>query len=409
MLTGLLFIVTFTFVGLFWANYRFSLRSSSENSFVPRWAGTRLFLTNGLNPYGDQATRQIQNYVYGATAHSSENQALFLYPFYAFIVFTPFALIKNLVVAQAIWMTVLDLALLATIVISIYLSNWRISKWMWALLLFFLTFWIHTVHPMIQGDPSVLVALFIAIAFLAIRFEHDVLAGVLLVLASIKPQVVFILILFVLIWAATNGRWALFWSFLGGISLLVIATLLLLPDGWLLQDLRQIATYLGSSEGGSPGAIFVHWVPGIGRQMGWVLTVFMAGILFWEWRAVFNNDFNWFYWTACLTLVITTLIGVHTSTINFIVLIPALVLVLAIWNERWGRLGRWLVVLSMISLFLVLWAFAFVGARHGIPFDLNPFLFLPLPFFLLIGLYWVRWWAIRPPRLPLDELSVTVG
>ena len=284
MLTGLILILVFTFVGLFWANYRFSLRSSSENSFVPLWAGTRLFLTNGLNPYGEQATRQIQNYVYGDPVPPSKNQVLFLYPFYAFIIFTPFALIKNLLVAQALWMTVLDLALLATIVVSIYLSNWRIAKWMWALLLIFLTFWIHTVPPMILGDPSVLIALFIAIAFLAIRFEHDVLAGVLLVLASIKPQVVFILILFVLIWSATHGRWTLFWSFLGGISLLVIATSLLLPDGWLLQDLRQIATFLGSYQGGSTGAIFMHWVPGIGRQMGWVLTVFMAGILFWEWR-----------------------------------------------------------------------------------------------------------------------------
>lgn len=399
----------FTFVGLFWANYRFSLWSSGENSFVPRWVGTRLFLTKGQNPYSDQVMRQIQNYVYDRPARVGEDQAQFLYPFYAFIVFAPFALTQNLALAQALWMTILDLAFLGTIVLSIYLSNWRISKWMWALLLLFLTFWVHTVNPVLNGNPSVLVAFFICAALLAIRYEHDVLAGVLLVLASIKPQMVIVLIPFVLIWSVTNGRWTLFWSFLGSLSLMIIATSLLLPDGWLIQDLRQIAAYIGSNRGGSPGAIFAYWLPGIGKQLGWVLTVFMAGILFWEWRAALKNDFNQFFWVACLTLVVTNLIGVRASTINFVALIPALVLVLAVWDERWGRLGRWLVVLSSVSLFFGLWLFFFIGARDGIRPDLNPLLFLALPLFLLFGLYWVRWWALRSPRLPLDNLSTKVN
>jgi hypothetical protein len=33
------------------------------------------------------------------------------------------------------------------------------------------------------------------------------------------------------------------------------------------------------------------------------------------------------------------------------------------------------------------------------------FLFI-MPFFLLIGLYWVRWWAIRPYRGLIEELKV---
>jgi len=408
MLTGLLLIVTFTFVGLFWANYRFSLRSSGANSFVPHWVGTRLFLTKGQNPYSDQAINQIQNYVYGQSDGATEDQALFLYPFYAFIVFAPFALTANLALAQAFWLTILDLALLGTIVLSIYLSNWRISKWMWALLLLFLTFWFHTVQPVLNGNPSVLVAFFISASLLAIRYEHDILAGVLLVMATIKPQMVIVLIPFVLIWSGVNRRWALFTSFIGSLSLLVLATSLLLPDGWLIQDLRQVAAYIGSSRGGSPGAIFSYWLPGIGKQLGWVLTVFMIGILFWEWRSAFKNDFNRFFWTVCLTLVITNLIGIHNSTVNFVALIPALVLVLAIWDERWGHLGRWLVVLSSVCLFIGLWALFFFGARSGIIPDLNTFLYLALPFFLLFGLYWVRWWAIRPPRLPLDDLSVNV-
>jgi hypothetical protein len=35
----------------------------------------------------------------------------------------------------------------------------------------------------------------------------------------------------------------------------------------------------------------------------------------------------------------------------------------------------------------------------------NPVMFFPLPLFLLIGLYWVRWWAIKPPKLLLEDLQ----
>ena len=50
----------------------------------------------------------------------------------------------------------------------------------------------------------------------------------------------------------------------------------------------------------------------------------------------------------------------------------------------------------------------------GVPWAINYFLldrlgdmsqeiiFLFLPLFTLIGLYWIRWWAIRPPRILSD-------
>jgi len=32
-------------------------------------------------------------------------------------------------------------------------------------------------------------------------------------------------------------------------------------------------------------------------------------------------------------------------------------------------------------------------------------MFLPLPVLVLIGLYWVRWWIIHPPRTWLDDVT----
>ena len=44
------------------------------------------------------------------------------------------------------------------------------------------------------------------------------------------------------------------------------------------------------------------------------------------------------------------------------------------------------------------WAFI-IYARQGIRGDMNPILMIGFPFLTLIGIYWVRWWFLRPTYL----------
>ena len=274
---------------------------------------------------------------------------------------------------------------------------------MLVLLLLFTILWYHGFRPVINGNASVLCALFITAAFWAIREEHDVLAGFLLALASIKPQTVVLLVLFISLWAISQGRWTLFWGFWGSLALMVAATSLFVPD-WLFQNFIQIFAYPNYTLPGTPGAIFKLWLPGVGSQMGWVLTIFFGGILLWEWRAGIGKDFRWFYWTACLTLVVTNLVGVRTATENFIALYPALVLVLAVWDMRWGVVGRALIILSYLLLFFGLWWLFLATLQMGDQPTQHPIMFFPLPVFLVLSLYWIRWWSVRTSRPLFDEL-----
>jgi hypothetical protein len=36
---------------------------------------------------------------------------------------------------------------------------------------------------------------------------------------------------------------------------------------------------------------------------------------------------------------------------------------------------------------------------------LRAILIFALPFLLLVGLYWIRWWAIRPPRTWFETIE----
>jgi Flp pilus assembly protein protease CpaA len=83
------------------------------------------------------------------------------------------------------------------------------------------------------------------------------------------------------------------------------------------------------------------------------------------------------------------------------VLVIPLALVFAIVHDRWRRIGNWLTFLLMLFAFGTPWAINyFLPDRLGAMSQEIIFLFLPL--FTLIGLYWIRWWAIRPPRILSD-------
>jgi len=391
------------FGGLIWTNIQYAQQNPGGNDFIPRWIGTRLYIMEGQSPYSKATTLAIQQYIYNRPARAGEDQSYFVYPFYSFVVFIPFAVFENYAMARGVMMAVMEVALLAIAGLGINLARWKISPWMLGLMLLFAALWYHSLRPLINGNPAVLVALFIMVALWAIREQHDVLAGFMLVLATIKPQMVILLIPLILYWALTQRRFMLISAFFGIFTLVIAASLLLLP-GWPLEFVRQIVAYPDYTLPGSPGAIFKAWLPGIGGQIGWVLTAVLGVLLVIEWIQVAGKDFRWFYWTACLTLVITNLIGIRTAVANYIALLPAVLLVFAIWVERWRLLGRFLTAFSILGLTVGLWWLFLSTLQIGDQPVQHPVMFFPLPIFLLIGLYWVRFWATSSTRLLLDEL-----
>jgi len=398
---AVILLVILGLVGLTWINYRYSVQNPGGSDFLPRWVGTRQFLMKAQSPYSDATTQEIQQRFYGRPAHSDEDQVLFVYPFYSVFVFAPYALISEYDMARAIWMTTLEASIILMVAAALSLSRWRLSPFMLMFLFVFSLLWYYGIRALINANVSILIGLFIMGAFLAIRAGQDSWAGLLLALATIKPQIVILLILFVLLWSVSERRWLLFWSILGNLALLIAVASLFIPD-WTWQNLRQIVAYPGYTLPGTPGAIFIQWLPGVGKQLGWGLTIWLTATLLWEWRVARNKDFHWFLWTAYLTMTATTMLGIRTATENYVVLLPALVLVFAAWDQEWGKFGRGLVALSFLLLFFGVWWLFLATLQHGDQPVQGAIMFFPLPVFLLIGLYWIRWWVLRPERPLLD-------
>jgi hypothetical protein len=85
------------------------------------------------------------------------------------------------------------------------------------------------------------------------------------------------------------------------------------------------------------------------------------------------------------------------------ILFPAVVMVFAAWDEQWGPVGRALILISCLGLFFGVWWLFLSTLVVGEQPIQSPTLFFPLPVFLLVGLYWVRWWVLRPEQPLLDR------
>jgi hypothetical protein len=175
----------------------------------------------------------------------------------------------------------------------------------------------------------------------------------------------------------------------------------LLYPGWIIPFLRATVNNLRADFGFNIHAIFVHFWPAYGQFLAWIFTGSLIILFGYELSWARSGDDRRFYWAACLGLAIAPLLGFRTEMQNLAVLVIPLALIFAIVHDRWRRIGNWLTFLLMLIVFGIPWIMNyFFLASLGIMAKEIIFLFLPL--FTLVGLYWIRWWAIRPPRILSD-------
>ena len=380
-------------LGLTLANYRFAAANPGGNDFIPRWLGTRLLLNQGQNPYSEETSLAIQEFMYGRSARDDEDQVLFVYPLYSTIVFSPYALIGDYVWARALWMTTLEIALLSMAFIGLRLAGWNVALPVVALVLIFVLIWYHGARPLINGNASILVALFIACALFAIRTQHDFAAGALLAMSTIKPQAVVLFLPLILIWAYSRRRYRIVTSTLVCLGFLLLLAAVFEPT-WVWQNINQVVSYPSYTLAGTPGAVFETWWPASGRWLGIGLTIILSGLLIWQWKLAWKQDFEVLLPVAFFTLAATNLIGITTAASNYVALFPGLLLLFAAWRRGRGALRDWPAIVAMFTLLIGLW-FLFWTSRSGRA--QAPIMFFPLPLLLIIGLPFLSRTAVHHP------------
>ncbi|MPM52755.1 hypothetical protein SDC9_99517 [bioreactor metagenome] len=380
------------------ANYQFASTNPGGNDFLVHWMGTRNFVTEGTSPYSDETALNIQTLIYGRAAQEGEHEMRVAYPLYSIFLFLPFALIKDYVLARALWMSVLEISLVLITILSLRLTFWKVRPlWLAGFLLFVILSY-HGARPLINGNAIIVITLFVLLALMCIRNGKDEAAGILLALSTIKPQNVILLVAFVLLWAIFNKRTKIIAYFLGSMFLLVGFATVLIPD-WFVQDFREILRYPSYNPPLSLGAAVAAKFGGVGQRLSYVITGVLTTLLLFEWWLGRFADTKRFLWLAFLTIAISQWIGISTDPGNFILLYPGMFFCFAMIDARWKGKSKLFIGILLGVLLVGLWMLFLVTAHHSYTLIQSSYMFLPMPFVCLLLLYWVRWWSVKSNRI----------
>ncbi len=400
----LIFIALAILGGLVWANTLYSRDNPGGKDFLVPWLAARTFLQYGDNPYSDAATQRAQVIYYGRLAAQGEDQLRLSVPFPVELFYFPFALVTDYTLARGLWMTCLEIALVALALLSLRLTGWKPARILLPVILIFSVLWVYGFLPLAASRAVIFVALSIVGLLLALRDERDELAGALLVIPFFKPDIAGLLVLFIFWWIIYHHRGRILAGFLMTLAILLAMSFFILLD-WFMPFIGGLASFITYHSALTPAGLLGSWLPVFGPRLGWALTGLLLVVLFVEWRGVRRKDFRHFLWTTSLTLAATPLLGIPVIPQDYVLLFFPLVLFLSILAERWSSPGRWGVAgFVLLAIFFCIWLITAGLFCSGAFSALTGVLSLVFPALLVLGLYWMRWWAVHPPRTWSESL-----
>ena len=342
-------------VGYTWATwYSFTRRVPGGNDFLAHYTAWEAYLKQGVSPYSEQAALYTQQAIYGRPASGREDQNRLVYPFYSIIVHGPLVYI-DYPVARAIYMTLLQAALFAGVVMTLHLVHWRPPSWLLAITLAWCVLYYPTARGVILGQFAIFGFFSLAGTLFLLRRHRDGSAGALLVLSTIKPTLVFLVIPFLLAWGMARRRWRFAAGFVGTLALLSLGSLIALPT-WIGEWAYRIGRYDEYTVGQSPVRWLIHMIaPGLGREGEIAIPVLLvSGMLVTWWLATRPGKDVRFYWALGVTLVVSNLIVPRSATTNYVLLfVPILWMFAAL--DRGANWGRFVLLASMLISLVGLW------------------------------------------------------
>jgi len=306
----------------------FTSQIPSGNDFYPRWKGTRSLILEGKDPYSDEVTLAIQHGIYGRPARQDEDQVAFAYPLYVSLFVLPFSLFPY-PQAQALWMSALVLFTLTTVIIMVQTLDWKLSLVGLAALSLWCVLFYPTSRSMILGQLSIVVLALLAMTLWAMQSGRPVLAGCCLALSTIKPQMIFLVIPFLLLTALRRKNSRLVVAFFAAVTVLLLISFLALPT-WLHSFITGLGHYQAYTsiyrEGRSPlGVVMDHLLPSpLSSWAALLASLALVGYMVYVCiqslreradvcRALFT------------TIIVTLLIPAQTGTANQVLLILPLI------------------------------------------------------------------------------------
>ncbi len=395
---------TLVLVALALGNYYLANVLPDGGEFYLLRTGGRAFLYDRIEPYSGVVPARVQEQMYGRAALPGEDAYILDIPFHLLPIFFPLALFPDALMARAFWMALSGIALAGFIYFSFQSLDRRIPAFFIVLISIASFGSFYTYQAFFEGSSAFLLGLACAGILLSLRKGLDELAGALMVLSSFQWEMGGLFLLLIVLWVIWERRWRVFMGATMLAFIMFMISFFLYP-GWVMPFLRATWNNIKVGYGFSLHEILGQVWPEFGSTLGWILTAMLVVLLGYEWAGARGTNPHRFVWVICLTLAATPLLGFRVEMDQLLLLLLPVMLILVVSRERWGRLGNGVAVLLLLFFIGAPWMIFTRGAPQGIGLPDDEVLFLFWPLFTFIGLYWVRWWTIRPPRTWLDQVG----
>lgn len=342
------------------------------SDLYPRWLGARELLLHGRDPYSSAVTREIQKGYYGRALDSArpgdpKDQQGFAYPVYVVFYLAPTVRLPFAAVQRGFFWVLLGLTV-ATVPLWLRMLRWPLPLWAQVSVVVLTVGSLGVMQGLKLQQITLLVVALVAIAMALLAADCAIAAGILLALATVKPQLVGLLLLWLAIWTVGDWRRRYRWaaSFLLTVGVMSAAAEFWLPH-WIARFLQAVREYRSYTDAVS---VMDKMVP---APWGLLLRILAAAATVhvgWQNRK-FGKETHPFAATASLVLAVTVILIPTYALYNQIMLLPAVLLLArerqAIWHRSFAARG--LLILVAVLLF---WPWLASAVLAGLSFLLPP-------------------------------------
>ena len=331
------------------------------SDLYPRWLGTRELLLHHRDPYSSEVTREIQSGYYGRPLdprrmddprfNEPKDQQGFAYPLHVIFLLAP-TIGLPFPVVQAGFRWLLVILTLASVLLWLRVLRWRPSAATTAIIILLTLGSYAVVQGIKLQQLTLVVSALLAGCGAALVAGHFSLAGFLLALATIKPQLALPLAGWLTLWAASDWRrrQSFIWSFALSMAIFLGASEYILP-GWMREFRDAVAAYRQYT-GGAGSLLDVLTTPWLGKILS-AVAVLAVVVMGWKVRRA-SHDSAAFSTILALVLAVTLVIVPSFAPYNQMLLLPAVFLITISWKELWSR-GSLTRVACGLGLLVVGW------------------------------------------------------
>jgi hypothetical protein len=326
------------------------------SDLYPRWLGARELLLHHRDPYSFEVTREIQMGYYGRALdptrpYDPTDEQGFAYPVYVVFILAPTITLPFSVVQTGFRWLLIALTV-ASVPLWLRAFRWRASASTVATLVVMVLGSFQAIQGFKLQQLSLLENGLIAISAVLLVEDHLAAAGVVLALATIKPQLVLLLAAWLLLWALSDwrSRKGFIWGFGGTMAALVVAGEIVLP-GWIGRFRQAVIAYRQYNHGAG-SSLDLLFGPAWGKALALIVVLGLA-VICWRFRRVSNHE-PAFGCMMALLLAATITIAPKEAPYNQVLLIPPVLLIIRhlrlLWNK--GFLSR---ATLLVAAGLVFW------------------------------------------------------